>query len=252
MIPFGLRLFLFFLAFTVQVRVVQAAEFTLPAEEPKDCVKSKAIPCAVTTGDTPRMIVWEENRWELDRNIVINIEKPGTWNLYQGLLVIESQTATTVHTPFADVQLNKSKVMIHLLENKVRVLSLNGEGVRVKQKGGGEDQFLVPGFQNWYGGMEDSKASLGVATVIDFQQFAKQRSVFFMNHQLGIKGELNEVASRVKWAARMAANMYRDLIERKLASYDHTSADAVRREQEKIELNKYLRKLFLKKVNYDY
>lgn len=246
------QLFLFLIAFTLQIRIVDAKEFSLPAEEPADCVKGQSIPCSVSTGDTPRMIHWEENRWELDRNLVINIEKQGVWNLYQGLLVIDAQQPMVVHTAFADVQLGRSKVMIHLLEDKVRVLALNGEGVKVQQKGNQEEQFLVPGFQNWYGGVDAGVVSNGVATVIDFNEFSQKRAGFFMNYQQGFTGELREVASRVKWAARMAANLHRSLIERKLATYDVKSADEIRLEQQKIELNKYLRRLFLKKINYDY
>ena len=236
----------------VQVRIVDAKDYTIPTEDPKDCIKRKALPCSITTGDKPRMFEWDDSIYELDREIVINKPKQKKWNLYSGMIVIDSRHPQEIHTPFADIHLGNSKVLLHVLENKVRVLSLSGEGVMVQPKGHKEEQFLVPGFQNWFGGVVDGQAETGVVSVINFESYSKNRARFFMNHQLGFLTELNQVASTVKWAAQMASEMHRKLVERKMASLEEDHQDKIYRKRKKVEYNQYLRRLFLKKVRYDY
>ena len=236
----------------VQVSIAEASDFTLPGESPKDCIKTKKVPCAVVTGDKPRMFLWDKNRYELDRNLVMHALAQKTWNVYQGMLVVSSQEPLKVHTPFADIYLEKSKAMIHVLGDKVRVLSLNGEGIRVAPKGGEDEQFLVPGFQNWYGGINQGLPDSGVASVINFEEFSRVRSKFFLNHQLGFPKELERVASRIKWAAKIASQMHRDLIARKMASLEEKHQQKILKKKRKIQFNHYLRELFLKKIRYDY
>ncbi len=197
------------------------------------------------------MFVWDHHKWELDRNIVLQAKESSQWNLYQGMLVLDSKGKQMIHTPFADVFVGHSKVMLHVLNNRLRVLSLNGEGIKVKPKGESEEQFLVPGFQNWYGGVVNGQPDSGVATVIDFEVFAKQRAQFFMDHSYGFVKELNDVAAIVKWAAKMAALMHQELVERKMASLEDKHQEKLTRKRRKVQFNKYLRKLFLKKIQYD-
>lgn len=248
----SLRFLIFLIASTIQVHIADAKEYILPVEDPKDCLKIKVRPCSLSTGDRPRMFQWENNLWELDRNLVMQTKKTKLWNLYQGMGVVDAKENLQIHTPFADIYLGKSKVMIHVFSDKVRILSLGGEGVRVIQKGSSEEQFLVPGFQNWYGGVVNGKADSGVVSVIDFDQYSQDRAPFFMNHQLGFPKELKKVASHVKWAAKIAADFHRQLVERKMASLEQQHQEKVLKKRRKIEFNKYLRRLFLKKIRYDY
>ena len=247
-----LRLFLFVTVSMIQVKIVDAKDYTIPTEDPKDCVKSKSIPCAISTGDKPRMFLWEENRFEWDRDIVAQTQKSNYWNVYNGMAVIEASSEITIHTPFADVVLNQSKVMVHVMENKVRVLSLAGRGVVVKPKGSREENFLVPGFQNWYGGVEEGESQTGVVSVIDIKTYSQARAKFFLNHQYGFLNEINKLASTIKWAAQIASQIHRELVERKMASLEVEHQEKIARKRRKIEFNKYLRRLFLKKVRYDY
>jgi hypothetical protein len=235
------------------MEVFAANEITnIPAEDPKNCIKVQSLPCSVATGNQPRMFFWDNIRYELDRNIVLKVEKSKKWNIYNGLLVVETTEPLQLHTPFADIYLENSKAMIHVLNNKVRVLSLNGQGIRVKPKANSsEEQYLVPGFQNWYGGIENGLPDSGVANVIDFDEFSKMRSPFFMNHQLGFPKELEQVASQVKWAAKMASQIHKELVERKMASLEEKFQGKVREKHQKIEFNRYLRRLFLKKIRFD-
>ncbi len=244
--------FLLFSLFSlVQVRFVDAADYTIPAEEPKDCLSMQSVPCHVTTGDEPRMFEWEKSRFELDRNIVLNLNQKKVWNFYKGLFVLDSKGEHTIHTPFGDIYVGQSKIMVHVLKEKMRVLCLDGQGVKVKPKGHLEESFLVPGFQNWYGGVVNGEADSGVATVIDLNEFSKMRAPFFLNYQLGFPKELATLASRIKWAAGQASLIHRELYERKVASLDQAHDKKVEKKRRKIQYNKYLRQLFLKKVNYD-
>lgn len=247
---YHILVFIFFS--TVQVTIAEASELILPIEDPKDCVKVKSVPCSISTGDRPRIFKWGNNSYELDRNLVMTSKKNKFWNVYQGMLVINSKEPLQLHTPFAEIYLEKSKVMVHVLNNKVRVLSLNGQGVRVVPKGEEEEQYLVPGFQNWYGGIENGLPSSGVASVINFEEYSVMRSKFFMDHQLGFPKELGSVASRVKWAAKMASELHKDLVARKMASLEEKHQAKVLKKKRKIQFNHYLRKLFLKKIRYDY
>ncbi len=247
-----LRVLLFYAASTLQVSIVDAKDYTIPTESPKNCIKSKSLPCAVSTGDQPRMFQWVKSSWELDRHLVLETDRKEVWNVYQGLLVVNSKKPLKIHTPFADIQLGHSKVMIHVLKNKVRVLSLNGEGVKVKPKGESEEHFLVPGFQNWFGGVNNGSSESGVVSVIDFESFAQDRARFFMDHQYGYIQELQQVAKTVKWAAIQASQMHRDLVQRKMASLEVKHQEKIQKKRQKIQFNKYLRKLFLQKIRYDY
>lgn len=242
---------LFCLASILQVTLIDAKGLRLPAEDPKDCIKVKSIPCAITTGDRPRMFLWDENQYELDRNLVMQTEQKKIWNVYQGLLVVKAKKSLQLHTPFAEIYLENAKAMIHVLENKVRVLSLDGQGIKVLPQGSQEEQFLVPGFQNWYGGVEEGLPSSGVAMVIDFKEYSVQRAKFFLDHQLGFPKELERVASRVKWAAQKSAEINKELVERKMASLEEQHQTKIKKKYQKIQFDKYLRKLFLKKMRYD-
>ncbi len=252
MIDRCLQLIVFIVASMIQVTIVEAEDYVIPAEEPKNCIADKSFPCSLTTGDSPRMFRQGKNLWELDRDIVLETNSLNKWRVYSGLLVLESHQSQKLHTPFADIFVGQSKVMIHVLKDKVRVMALNGEGVKVKAKGDTEEHFLVPGFQNWYGGVVNGVAESGVVSVIDFEDYAQHRAAFFMNHQLGFVNELAQVAKAVKWAAQESANMHRNLVERKMASLEEKHQEVVTKKRRKINFNKYLRRLFLKKIRYDY
>lgn len=246
------RLFLFVIVSFLQVRIVDAKDYVIPTEEPKNCVKQKLLPCAITTGNDPRMFSLDGNNWELDRNIVMQANKESQWNVYQGMLVLNSKKPQKLHTPFADIEVGRSKVMVHVLEDKVRVMALGGEGIKVKAKGDPDEHFLVPGFQNWYGGVEKGMSESGVVSVLEFEDYAQKRARFFMDHSYGYVKELQDVANIVKWAAKVAADMHRSLVERKMASLEEKHQQKIHKKQQKIHFNKYLRKLFLKKIQYDY
>ena len=248
----ALKFFIFVMVSMIQVSFVEAKDYVIPTEDPKDCIKSSRTPCSVSTGDKPRMFSWNESRWELDRNLVLGTEKEKTWNVYSGLLVLDSKEPLRIHTPFADIFVGSSKVMIHVLNDKVRVLSLNGEGIKVKAKGSADEHFLVPGFQNWYGGVDKGEADSGVVSVINFESYAQARAGFFMNHQYGFIQELRQVAKTVKWAAQIASQMHRDLVKRKMASLEVKHQGKLIKKRKKIEFNKYLRRLFMKKIQYNY
>ena len=238
-------------ASTIQLRIASAAEFALPSEDPLDCIKVSRIPCAVSTGNDPRMFSWHGDSYELDRNIVMRTEKKKFWTVYQGMLVVNGEGPLQIHTPFAEIYLGKSKAMIHVLKNKVRILSLAGAGIRVKAKGDASEHFLVPGFQNWYGGVDQGQSESGVVSVIDLQQYSKQRAQFFMDHMLGFPKELELVASHIKWAAKISSQLHEQLVERKVASLEEKHQKKVRKKYQKIKFNKFLRELFLKKMRYD-
>ena len=246
------KVILFILASTLQVTYAEAEEFVIPAEEPEKCVSSQKNPCSLTTGDQPRLIEWEESQWELDRYSVAQVDEKGLWNFFKGMAVVKTKKPLKIHTPFADIFLGNSKVMIHVLENRVRVMSLLGEGVKVVPRKVNEEQYLVPGFQNWYAGIGVSGQEYGVPDVIDFKKYAKDRSKFFLDYQLGFVKELNKVASSVKWAAIMASQMHKDLHERKVASLKEKHQEKILKKKRGIQYNKFLRKLFLQKVQYDY
>ncbi len=247
-----LQLVVFVVASMIQVTIVEAKDYVIPAEDPANCIEDGRTPCSVTTGNTTRMFKLGENLWELDRDLVIQKTKSDHWSLYRGLLVLESEKPQKLHTPFADIFVGRSKVMIHVLDNKVRVMALNGEGVKIIAKGDSEEHFLVPGFQNWYGGVTHGKADSGVVSVIDFDAYAQSRSGFFMNHQLGFVKELDQVARAVKWAAQEAAKIHRNLVERKMASLEVEHQEKLTKKRNKINFNKYLRNLFLQKIRYEY
>jgi hypothetical protein len=245
------QLLIFILSSVIQVRFIDAKDYVIPAEVPENCIKENSLPCAVTTGDQPRLFRQQGSVWELDRNIVLKTDQRDVWDIYSGLLVLKSEKEQVLHTPFADIHVGKSKVMIHVLEQKVRVLSLDGEGVKVRPKGDPEEHFLVPGFQNWYGGITNGMSESGVVSVIDFEKYSKERAIFFMNHELGFTNELSQVAKVVKWATRVASQMHRELVERKMASLEFQHKEKVIQKKKKIQFNKYLRRLFLKKIRYD-
>lgn len=246
------RLAVFIIASCLQVRVVDAKNFVIPAENPRHCVKNKKLPCAISTGDRPRFFQWQESQFELDRELVLQTEKEKMWDLYKGLLVIRSDKPMKLHTPFADIYFGQSKVMVHVFKNKVRVLSLNGEGVRVILKADGSEHYLVPGFQNWFGGMGPEGGETGVASVIDVEDYGRIRAKFFLDPDLSFIQELRNVASAAKWAAAVASRMHRELVERKMASLKQIHIEKVQKKRRKIQFNEYLRKLFIKKINYDY
>ena len=247
-----LQTFLFIIASVIQVTIVDASDYALPGEDPKDCVKSQILPCAVATGDRPRMFEYFGSNWELDRNIVLQSEVKDVWNVYKGMLVLNSQKDQKLHTPFADVFVGKSKVMLHVLDNRVRVMVLDGQGVKVVAKGDPTEHFIVPGFQNWFGGVVKGQSESGVVSVIEFEEYAQARAKFFLDYKLGFVKELAIVASRVKWAARIAAQMHKELVERKMASLEEQHIEAQTRKRRKVQYNQYLRKLFLQKIQYDY
>ncbi len=246
------QLLVFIVTSMIQVTIVDAKDYRIPIEDPKNCLSQETFPCAVSTGDTPKMFRQGQSLWELDREIVLQAPKSKEWNLYSGMLVLESGAEQKLHTPFADIYVGRSKVMIHVLQDRVRVMALNGEGVKVKAKGDPDEHYLVPGFQNWFGGVNDGMADSGVASVIDFDEYSQKRAKFFMNHQLGFVKELEQVAAIVKWAAKVAADMHRDLVERKMASLEEDHIQSVQKKKNRINFNKYLRRLFLKKIRYDY
>lgn len=247
-----LTIFIGFSFVQVTYAVSEKQNFVIPAEEPDQCVRTQINPCSLTTGDQPRLIIWDGNQWEIDRNSVAHIDQKGFWNFYKGLVVIKSKKPLQIHTPFAEIYLGNSKVMIHVLDNKVRVMSLMGEGVKVVPRQNQDEQFLVPGFQNWYAGVSLDGQEYGVPTVINFMAYSKQRAKFFMDHRLGFVKELKRMASTIKWATALASQMNRELYGRKVASLEVKHQEKVLKKKRGIQYNKFLRKLFLKKVQYDY
>lgn len=239
----------FFISSFIQIHFVAAA--VLPSESPDGCVVQHSYPCSVVTGFEPRMIQFDYGLFELDRNLLLVAEQENNFVAYKGMMVVTADQSLQIKTPFAEIHLGQSKVMIHILENQVRVLSLSGEGVKVVQPGVEEVQLLLPGFQNWFGGLRDGQAQYGVASVIDLSLYAKDRARIFMNHNLGFRNDIVQVASVVKGAAQLASQINRDLLSRKIANIVEVKAQETREIKKENNYDQFLRRLFLKKMRYD-
>ena len=244
---------LFFIVFSLlQVRVVPAKVYEMPAEEPSECIQNLEMPCSLSTGDRPRLVYWKNLRFEFDRHLVAKGQAEDKWTIFQGLSVVQADKPLTIQTPFAEILLDQSKVMIHVMNNKVRVLSLMGKGVIVRPKGVDEENYLVPGFQNWYGGVVGGESETGVVSVIDFDRYSKDRAPFFRDPNMSLIKEFKQVASIIKWAAGQAAAMHQELIQRKIASLESDKKEQIKLNKKQNQYNNYLRRLFLKKIRYDY
>lgn len=224
-----IQIALMILCSALEISYADAKGLAMPAEDPKPCVEPQALPCAISTGDQPRMFQWGSSQWEFDRHSVMEVKSDGLWNFYQGMAVVEATKPLRIHTAFADILIENGKAMIHILDDKVRVLALLGLGVKVIPRHNNEEHFLVPGFQNWYAGIGLDGQEVGVPSVIDLRKFSVKRSEYFLDHRLGFAHELYAVANSVKWATRLAAKMNQELVERKVASLQEAHESKVRK-----------------------
>jgi len=243
---------LFFFAFTLQVKIADAVELIAPSEEPKGCIHGPQWPCVVSSGDKPRFIQRNDiAQWELDKATFMALLSEAAVKFMYGQAVIKTQSALDIETLFAKVKIRNSKVLLNLDENKLEVMVLSGEPVQIFLRGEAYPQVLMAGFQNYYTGPIAGEDRFEVPKVIDLHQYSKVRAAFFMDYKLGFQSELHTLASHIKWAAKIASQLNRALVERKMAAVEEKQKLIENRSRALKHYDQNIRRLFLKKITYD-
>lgn len=252
MTKFLVKVILFFFTSILQLKVVDAIDFIAASELPQDCVYAQQRPCVVSSGDRPRFIKTNETtQWELDQATLLTFFSEESVKLMSGQMVIETQSRLDIETLFAKVKIKNSKVLLNLSEKKLEVSVLNGGPVHIVLRGEAYPQVLMAGFQNYYTGPMAGEQRFEVAKVIDLHQYSKIRAPFFVDYKLGFQSELQILASHIKWAAKVASQMSRDLVERKIAAVEAKKTLKKKRSKKQMQYDQNMRQLFLKKITYD-
>ena len=253
------RVLVFIMCFTFEIYFAEAFEepkkeetqMVFFAEKPEKCAQYETYPCAISSGQSAHYFFWNKSRWELAKNTVLSGTKGNKWRAALGHFVLKSQDKFILETPFADIHLDNTDVFVELTETRVTVSVIKGHPVKIYPRGEKEEHLLSPGFMNWYAGIGPEGQDIGVPTVMDLQVYAKKRAHFFTDHKLGFVNELKELASTVKQATLIAAEMHQKLVADKRALLQAAYDAEVETARKRREFNRYLRVLFRRKVNYD-
>ncbi|HVK60252.1 MAG TPA: hypothetical protein VM432_01830, partial [Bdellovibrionales bacterium] len=180
----GLRIFLFLLAFTLEVRIAKAA-----FEEPRGCLLSKAENCAVKTGDEKFTLKFPNGEIVLDQSTAVILSEKKLV-LVNGTVWVRAHGPVTVSTEFGDA---KSSGEFWVSRSTARMnVSAVSETVELTPRGASEALSVDPGLENYVSGVQkDGTAETGLPIAIPFSEHVTRWARLFTGKKADFEDQVD-------------------------------------------------------------
>jgi|GEM_PF-3504170 len=225
------------------------AESLMYVDEPAQCFAKEGYPCAVRSLE-PLRLQRGDDVYQFAAETSVVWLTADDLRVLEGRIWIEKATQLSLHLLGTEaITLNGEFLVTREKNQNFVVMNLNG-AVQFPEKGFLKSEALPVGFQNWFGRRTtEGVVERGVLRPIEIPTFiatwAKTGSV-----ARTARGEkLKQYRELWKGNVEQSAELYKNIVERRIASQDDTAATQRRRQMKAEEERAKLRKMFREKNN---
>lgn len=242
---FALHLFVFFLSFSVEVRVHAKV-----LEQPKQCVSKGVRPCTVFV---------QSERWmTANKNWTLRVQTAGAITLLDdhrvrlvtGKLDAEAQSKLLVETLYGDVALDGGHVLMDLNSEKVMIYGIS-QNAQFRPRGANQFTALMAGFQQFMGRVDQTgHAASGYGAPAVSADLVELWSGFYSRKEISeFKDRLVDFRAKWKHAVDAAGPWYVETANRQIASLE-SEREKQRRRREAIRKDREFYKEMFRRRNY--
>ena len=246
-----MQLLLFFLTFSLQVRVKaeHSVEVFAFEQEPAACWRAKgAPPCALRSAPGNERLEFDEASITFDRLTTVMRAKDGELRLLVGQLWVKCENEFRLGSEFGAITVEPGEYWFSRRAGRVVVSVVRGMAL-LQPRGAGERLQVGAGLENWLGRVgTNGKASHGAPMQIVFKTHLERWARLFHGPRADFEREASDFHETWLEANVASAEVHRALFDRKIASLKELQdAEAVERARVRAR-DKELVDLFKKKV----
>lgn len=239
------RVFVFLMAFTLEVRVkaaevVSLPEAKFPLEEPLHCLKESSL-CAVRTREGEKFEVHAgASSVVLDQGSSIIRVSSDEVRLVWGTIWVKAKGAFTVKTEYGDARVADGEFWMTRTAERIVISAVIGE-VEISPRGAIEKIMVEPGEENWVSRVDATGvAETGLPKAIPFESHVARWARLYDGGKKSFEKDVEAFHRLWKAAGVRAAKLHSELMSRKIASIEEEKARReARRRRQAAEDRKY-------------
>lgn len=212
-------------------------------DEPTGCYASEKFPCAIRALGVSLSIVQKNYAFKLKKDSNLIFYGKNQARLLDGAVWVVQGEALKLQTTHIQVsgrgdywveKFNSERTLVRNLNADIQILA-----------GGKNHEVLPVGFENWFGGLQsDQNLAKGIVRPIEKGYFL---SLWNQTAQLSKKNTIQKIGFyRQLWDKNIegSSQLYREIVQRKLASVELKEKQRVKQEQKNKEERESLRQVF--------
>lgn len=238
---FLLKLLIFFLVFSIEVRVKAAAlQF-----DPVRCNDLLNTECLVFSRSVGGKLSLENANLYLGRESLVYRDRANIWHFVRGVVKVDVKKKFQLASVVGDFQADRAEFILQEFENKVHLFVLSGGVLPQLRSSEGKVFALTGGYANWYGkinsyGFNDE----GLPRPLLWKSFAKQ--IGFENWYLIIK-EKSQIKNKEYDVVENSSQFYLELSQNIAHQKMEREQEVERQFRARQEGEQNIRRLFRKK-----
>jgi hypothetical protein len=235
------------LIFSLSARA--GAENLAFVDEPAECFSKESYPCAVRALE-PLRLERAGNVYQFAAETSVVWLTATDLRVLEGRIWIEKSTQLSLRLLGTDaVTVNGEFLVIREQNQNITLMNLNG-AVQFPAKGFLKSEALPVGFQNWYGRRStEGDVDRGVVRPIDGAHFIATWIRIGQLSRTAREEKLKTYRGLWKENVEQSAELYKGIVERRIASQEEAEARRRQRQQRAAEERARLRKMFREKNN---
>jgi hypothetical protein len=221
-------------------------------DSPSHCLEKQMFPCSLRVKGGFFAHDTGENRFHLGDRSALIMHSPAEVQLIEGDLWVRQSKDLTLRSS-ATLQMSLSGEWFFQKKGNLPLLARNLDGAVVfvsKYLFAGEA--LPVGFENWFGGLDSSgKLSRGMMKPIEIVNHLREWHPLTGYSEAELRKAARQYKESWKSALQSSADLYRDIVERRMASHeDKAAAQAESKRQKEAEQKKF-RQMFRQKNGFE-
>lgn len=237
------RVFIFILAFQVEVRVRASGELL---EQPALCLKTQDI-CSLQINNDAFHFEKKDLRFHATPHSTLSRLSLSSWKLIRGNLWVEKGRGLEVETLYGSIQGTGGSYWVLdqgdkvILRNITADLSMNlRDGSRIS---------IPEGFEVWVSGINtDGKSSYGMIRPIDMKEHLPLWSSLFRGSKEDFIAQSRSLKERWGDLAVKGSDLYQKVVDRRIASADEKKRQDDEIKAQKAAERQRVRELFYKRT----
>lgn len=223
----GLQLFIFLMAFQMEVRVRAAGDVL---QQPTACLKSMEVCALHVTGAAFHLLKGDLSLHAKENSTLMRLSE-GQWRLLQGTLWVEKSAGIDVETPYANLKASQGQYW--LIEKGTQIIVRNIDADLQVVLRDGKKLEVPSGFEFWISGLNAKKQTeYGMIHPIDIKEHLPLWNSLYSGSRESFLKEVQSLKESWGDLTEKSAFIYKTTTERKLASV----AEAQRKNEEKSHL----------------
>jgi hypothetical protein len=223
------------------------AEGLVYVDEPAGCFDRAAYPCAVRALE-PLKLQRGDDVFQFAADTSVVWLSPDDLRVIEGRIWIEKSNKLSLRLLGGDsVVMNGEFLITHQEDQSLLVMNLNGS-VQFPAKGFLKSEALPVGFQNWYGRrMTEGNVERGVVRPIEVATFVDSWARTGVSTKAARLDKVKLYKKLWRGNVDQSAVLYKDIVERRIASQEDAASARARREQKAQAEREKLRQMFREK-----